>query len=352
MPPALKTIDEDWLWCQLSPPQRITPEKLFDRLPYIEKLTCKDTELSCFPAGLKSLNYHIPNFVAPLPKSLTSLQIDRPLPSTYFATLPATLRVLCVGYVQLNDKNLNLQFQPWNADDVAQLVSKVQLEELQIIMKCIDDSPSLASLSNMKSLKKIAIHRIALEDMESSPQWLPQCLPSDLKYLHLDYRTNFDSLFARDDPIEKISDDFLRLCDLASVTPHLKTLFLTCRDRLTVEFGGSFASLPRELIQLEFFFERAELLPEAASLLPRSLKRLNLTLGTQSEHIISNSHFERLPETLQDFSFEVGSKHSVDEKLLEILPNSIIALSGDVKNRFPQFNDFIEKYLSDKMLLY
>lgn len=299
-------------------------ESICKRLVHLEhmEIWCKE-QSGMLPGGLKSL--HLPTAFAieqPLPSGLKNLMISAPHPLESLKHLPSTITTLHVRREE--SVILTGLFPPWNAAEVDYLTSRMLLTSFDIEMTSIVSGSCLASLKGVETLKILMIRQASPPDMLSSPNWLPHCLPENLEYLQISsspQTRNRPMIAQKNDDI--ITDDFLRLCNLAKATPHLKTLIWDCKLPQAVLLGPSFASLPRGLLSLSFSFMVGDLLLDACSQLPRSLKRLELKLMDQNETKISNKHFEALPESLQQMSLFVGDPADLDQRLLEILPKSI-----------------------------
>lgn len=327
-------------------------KSIFERFKNIETIDLyHGDDVSWLPSGIKFLNCIDPIPISSaLPSSLVELHICYPIRSEFLMHLPSTLRSLTVGSSdhQVYNQNFRHQFPPWNIDDAAQLTSKVRLETFNIEMKFFESNACLAPLSKMESLKNFKLGRIGYNDMLASPQWLPKCLPRYLKDLHLVYSEYPLSWQTEAHP--KISDDFLRLCNLAEVSPHLKSLRVLCDYLGWVDLGPSFASLPHKLIILNFSSHRAILSPDAVSLLPRSLRNLSLwSTNYLANAIIFNKHLEGLPEQIQTLKFHFGRSASIDENVFSILPKSIIELSGFVSIPQKVVKGFLERNMRNVM---
>lgn len=324
LPQKLKCINASlthFLARQRSPGLRIPEVEIYKRFPDIEHVVVLDNcDLACIPRRkLKKLEL-IPsrNIVFPLPSSLVDLNIYFCPSSTSFANFPSTLRSLTITC-----NHANMYFRAWTAPDFAVLVSTLSLESFTIDFGSTVSPSCLAPLQKMETLKKISIKEIPFHGLMKTHKWLPKCLPRDLQSLSLDYDEG-SLRHMHGDSDKPFDDGFLQYCDLASVTPHLKSLKIKCRFPNLALLHRSFDALPSGLLKLDLKFDNAELDPEAMSLLPRSLRELRLTLKRQEQDEISNQHFEGLPEALQKFSFEFDATDSIDANVFEILPQSIV----------------------------
>lgn len=187
MPRGLKFIDLIILRCL----RRQTPnnddsmrQAIFKRFQNLEKVVSfSDADLPYLPERLKELTLNKPQPIdCVLPSRLTNLTIFFTIPTT---NLPSTLRKLVMG--SLGNLSTAFPFSPWTVDDVAQLVSKVRLEEFNVDMSHFQSASSLSPLSKCETLKNFQLRRIELGDMLETPNWLPRCLPKDINILRLEY---------------------------------------------------------------------------------------------------------------------------------------------------------------------
>lgn len=204
---------------------------------------------------------------------------------------------------------------------MAELVSKLSLESFTIESEFVETVFSLAPVKKMETLKIFSIRSIDFTELQVASAWLPKCLPRNLQSLQIHF---VDYAVSGED--KNLNDNFLRCCDLASVTPHLKSLEIKAKIHVVTSFHQYFASLPLGLLKFGLEFENTILHPEAMSLLPRSLKQLRLVLNNHCQSQISNKYFEGLPEALQSFSLELAVRSSINAKVFEILPKSIVDL--------------------------
>lgn len=191
-------------------------------------------------------------------------------------------------------------------------------------MANIQHVSSLAPLSRMESLKSLKLRYINLNYTLSSTKWLPKCLPRYLTELRLQFSAPQGYGW---------SDDYFRLCNLNEAVPHLKRLKIRCEHKLPVKLRVIFATLPRGLTFFKISVVIADMPPDAISRLPRSLKSFEIMCEEEMEDsTISNKHFVGLPESLQSFIFGFGHNASYNEKLLDLLPESIVRLFSYVNH--------------------
>lgn len=311
----------------------LTLESVLQRYYKLEKVSIKSpVPATCLPIALKWLKLKIPHsFSSPLPSGLTYLQLRVPLPSHSLKYLPPTIQTLIVGIppkrtvrAAWDYSETQSGYPPWDSDDIAILASKLCLVTFSTEMRFIQRCSCLSPLAKVETLKNFKINYVSLEDMLLSPNWLPKCLPRNLEELEIVYQASF----LNEQPKKHIEgdlipDDFLRLCNLAEVTPHLKSLTLEYRWLRPLLLGPSFASLPRGLVTLVINSFFAELTPDACRLLPRSLIDFNIWIPNQVRNQISNRHLEGLPPSIASLSLNFDSKAAIDEGLLTILPPNL-----------------------------
>lgn len=317
-------------------------ENIFRKFPNLEQksIHSHSMPLSSLPRGLKALRILVPIiFDHPLPPGLTML--DMCVPSTV-TNISSTLKHLSVrsdSAVSLFDAEdyyltLKSRFPPWNASDFSQLASFARLESLSIDWEYVESPSSLAPLSKIETLTFLALRTLKRDQSHEMPQWVPKCLPRNLKSLALSFSVS--SPPSGDDNDEKdFSSDFLRLCNLSEVTPTLKYLQLHISLRRFPVFWTEecFASLPKGLLFLNLRTIVADLALGAVAKLPRTLKYFNLSLSEPIRTSISNEHFLALPEKLSELYLLLGQTTTIDDQLLEIIPKSVLKLESR-GNRF------------------
>lgn len=273
-PRAMKWIPEE-LMLQIYETSDI--ESILKGLPNLKSVFFSDPSLPApLPGGLESISmFSALKFDASLPIGLKRLAIHFPILLDQFQYLPSTLKSLQVGLgMRGHDEKLRRSFPPWSELELTHLVSNVHLESLSIEIRFIRELSCLAPLAKMETLRKLKLCLVPRAAIAISREWLPNCLPRDLKSLKIDFSqySHYPQLEKRTQHMGKFRDDFLRHCNLAEVTPNLKVLDLRCSFLQAVTFGPSFDTMPRGLLRLKIFFEFGELEQDALSRLPRSLK--------------------------------------------------------------------------------
>lgn len=259
MPIGIKNLDSNFLESAASSfdiNAGSWEEYVFKRFPNLEKTAISSaSSLACLPSRLKKLEFKEPfQISSSLPSSLTELILLRPLSSDSIKFLPLTFRTLMIGSTprlmnRTYTEEVQREFPPWNAYDVAQLASTVRLETFITELRFFKNVSCLAPISKMETLKKFSLYRVGLEEMLSSPQWLPKCLPRYLNTLEFDY-SDYVMNWAPWPQGGVMSDDFLRLSNLGEAVLHLRSLIMRCNAPRAVEFGPSFATLPAGLLNL------------------------------------------------------------------------------------------------------
>lgn len=297
-------------------------KSIFERLVNLEYASISSqSDVSCLPERLKELICRIPlHLNTPLPRTLKNLSICSPLTSHCIKHLPSTIQSLAMSTVWAEENNRN--FPLCTEVELSQLTSQVRLVYLTIEMNLVRSASCLASLSKMESLKNFGIVKASLHQMITTPEWLPQCLPRYLEALEISFWGTERTLLAKDGkPFH--SDDFFSLCDLETVTPHLKTLNLESNHAYGIKFCHFFASLPRGLLKLVLNFRFAKLAPDACSMLPRSLRHLRLVLK-MAKSLVSGNMWRGLP-SISEFDLILIPTGKFNVELLENLPKSIVA---------------------------
>lgn len=311
-----------------------TIDSAFNRFPNIEYVAIKDgMSFSSLPSRLKKLGYHYCLQFAdfPLPSGLKSVYFFVPAPISNLGNISSSsLRSLHLG--SMEGKGLDWvsyelffasDYQPWTRQDFSQLASRWRLSSLGIDCKYIDTPYScLEPLKQMETLQSLSIIAIPPEMMESTPEWLIHCVPTNLKELTLHYTPRHDV-----DKSGIISDDFLRLCNFAETTPRLRTLIVKSGLADPMLLGPFFDSLPRGLLKLVLIFQIADLQLGAIATLPSSLKNLKLELWKRSSCYLCADHFVGLPSRLAELLISLSPQDRIDEaQLLPLLPKSIVSL--------------------------
>lgn len=315
-------------------------KSILDRFPNLQHTTIiREEMVPALPKGLKSLYCQVPLKLdsCALPSGLKSLTMAAPSFAHTLHHIPSSLTTLRLGSYSFDTQqgypSVKLQFPPWSPLEYEQLASRLQLVNIYLEMKLVWNVSSLRPLSTIESLEHCSFLNGWPLLMETAPDWLPQCLPKNLTSLSLLFSTGSDNIIdgvpvpAPKKP-NTVGETFLSACNLAEVTPKLQMLSLNCASLTPVTLGAAaFASLPRGLLELVFHFSLVDLAVDAISQLPRTIVRLHLGLNEQSNQQLTNYHFAGLPEKLAKLTLWVGSKASIDDELLQILPKSIVALS-------------------------
>lgn len=261
-----------------------------------------------------------------LPRSLTYLHVDTPYEPP--AAVPSVPH--------------------WTFEQVGMLPKS--LRQLEIYFGLVGDGEKLAPISALP-LESFNLASVPVEHLELAPNWLGKCLP-----FHLQSFSCSTPLFGETD--EEISPDFIRLCKLDEVVPHLHTIYVGISFSNSAPMGPLFASLPRNLLNVNFtltdVFE-----PEALSYLPRSIDRLSLSFYDSQEDVwkgcMTNEHLKGLPEQLVELIVSLPSIGQLDEGLLQYLPQTIshvniFALDGTPKNGLkPKIEEFLRNNACPRM---
>lgn len=299
---------------------------IFSKFPYLERTVLKGLlDVSLLPRGLKSLKIDCVRKIGhPLPDGLESLQVLKvPLIPSDINHIPATLQSLDFGFVDGRTlKTQHSDYPPWGEAELSQLASIANLTSFRIDFHFISCVSALAPVKTMKKLNLFALANLGPDDLVNSPDWLPKCLPTQLSELFLDYNPN--SRQPENDLRNDIPDDFLRLCKLDEVVPHLRKFTLKINLLRTILWtSSSFASLPRGLVNFKLDCHFANSEPQTLSMLPRSLKSLTFQLW---EHVRSHrtaQHFAGLPE-LSYLHFSLARRDEVDVEVFDLFPKSIV----------------------------
>lgn len=299
---------------------------------------------------------------SPVPSSLASLFLFAPMSSSCLENIPNTLLRLFVNFKREGGRPFHLAFphsgyQPWNETDLAQLRRFTQLTLLNIRADCITDLSSLAPLAELKSLKQLFLFDFILEDLQPVARCLPQSLIELRFFCREESAVMFDWLEEKEQ--DKLPFDLFSACELASVTPHLKSLKITGETQTAVALGDSIATIPRGLQELSLYFSIADLERDALCLLPPSLTSLQLELRQQLNGIITNELFCGLPDSLAELYVTLGPSAQVDEGIFDLLPKTIARFNFEVTDwalrdslLSEEFNAEKEKFLRQNPLLH
>lgn len=263
---------------------------------------------------LKSLSVACERFCfhKPVPNSVKTISMFTSMHGKSLQMLPRHLEVLTIS----SGRNFYATIPPaWELENIVQLPT--HLRRLTIPFSAVHDGRKLTPISSL-FLEAFYLSEVPSKGFKSAPNWLASCLPHYLKVFEI---------YGRASEKKSISTDCLSLCKLASVVPHLISLYISASFNNHTPTGPLFASLPSNLRFLNFA-ELSGLETSAISCLPRTLERINLVFKSTVEansHLLHlcNDHFLGMPEQLCEISLTLPSDHAIDIEFVNNLPQTV-----------------------------
>lgn len=291
----------------------------------------------------------------PLPESVTDLHITSAVPSKNVKNIPSSLLSLSVRpefsfYGSKRGAQNAAPAPTWTESAFAEISSRMLLTDLTLEWDSPALGKSLKPLATMETLISLHLNELTREAVETSPQWLPQCLPKRLRELRVACEMNIDGIS---------SDSFLSGCKLSEAVPHLEILAINLPSMFTsILIGDSFATLPKKLLSLDLEFMSSSVLPNAFSKLPRTLKAFTFISRCVSMHehgYLTNKHFEGMPPALSELRMEPGPVVDFDLKIFKVLPTSLVSIvfeedHDDTMDLLRKLNARARKIISEREL--
>lgn len=268
-----------------------------------------------------------------IPATIEELHVCESMHPDDVDILPSSLKILSTSDsiygIFATDRDHLDTFPQWEASHFAKLPKFITFMELNFVMAKNGDD--LSNLKQLLFLETFILYAIPLRELKMAPHWLPKCLPTGLRNLHLD-RSETDEVQEKPE-VEALSANCLTDCQLVSVVPHLKMLKIFCTVDCGPNLGRFLSSLPRGLMELSVDRLSSNFEVPALSHLPKTLSKLSLYVSETGLGYItmSNDHLAALPRGLSSISFSCGPPCTMNGSVYQMLPKA----TKNINLKFP-----------------